>query len=368
MGRVTEPATSTRKHRTLVFFHAHPDDEASQTAGTMAKAAAQGYRVVVVYGTNGDHGEAPEDLGPGETVVDRRRREAENSARVLGTAGIHWLGYADSGMTGWEQNGAPNAFCNADRDEAAARLAAILDAEDADVLVCYDWHGGYGHPDHIQVHRVGHRAAELAARPPRVLESTMNRDAMRRLRQQALAAAAQVAAERATPDQAGDPSDRAAAPGQAGEAARQAAPDQAGDAAEQAMAHQAAVTGQAGEAADADMTDFDPDAPMDDGNPMGTPEAEIHWQVDVSEFLDRKRQALQAHASQVTDVGFFLAMPPEVFAAAFGTEHYIEPGRPPGMRSEWFLDAPATDGVAVGKDRDMTDASGAGTPGMGATP
>ena len=269
---------------TLVFFHAHPDDEASQTSGTMARAADAGHRVVVVYGTDGDHGEAPADLRPGETVRDRRRREAEASARILGTARVCWLGYADSGMTGWEANGAPGAFCNADVDDAAARLAAILDEERADVLTCYDWHGGYGHPDHIQVHRVGHRAAEMASGRPRLLESTMNRDAMRRLRDRVISLA------------------------------------------------------QSQGVALGDEVDFDPDGPMDDGNPMGTPEAEIHWQVDVSAYLDRKRAALQAHASQVTDIGYFLGMPPEVFAESFGTEYFIEPGCRPGMRRGWFLD------------------------------
>jgi LmbE family N-acetylglucosaminyl deacetylase len=291
---------------TIVYVHAHPDDEASQTSGTMARAAAEGHRVVLVYGTNGDHGEAPDDLAPGETVVDRRRAEAERSAAILGVSRIVWLGYADSGMTGWQQNASPDAFCNADLDVAAGRLAAVLDAEDADLLVCYDWHGGYGHPDHIQVHRVGHRAADLAARRPRLLESTMNRDAMRRVRRQALDAGLEM--------------------------------------------------------------DFDPDAAMDDGNPMGSPESEIHWQVDVSDYLDRKRASLAAHASQRTDVGFFLSLPVEAFQASFGTEYFIEPGRPAGMRSGWFLDdggAGADDDAdgELGEDRGM--GSPAATPGTG---
>ena len=104
---------------TLVFVHAHPDDEASQTSGSMARAAAEGHRVVVVFATGGEHGEAPDDLAPGETVVDRRRAEAEASARAIGTARVAWLGYADSGMTGWEQNTHEGAFHGADLDEAA---------------------------------------------------------------------------------------------------------------------------------------------------------------------------------------------------------------------------------------------------------
>jgi len=260
---------------TIVFLHAHPDDEASQTSGSMARASDDGHRVVVVFATNGDHGEAPPDLAPGEGVVDRRRAEAARSAAAIGLHRVVWLGYADSGMSGWEQNSHDGAFAAAPLDEAAARFAAVLDEEDADIAVGYDWHGGYGHPDHVQVHRVLHRAAELAARRPRVLESTLNRDAMRRFSQAARAAGA-------TEEQA-----------------------------------------------------FDPDQPMDDGNPLGSLEADIHWRVDVAPWLERRRAALQAHASQTSDVGMMLSMPPEVFAVFFGQEHYIEPGRVAGMVDGW---------------------------------
>jgi LmbE family N-acetylglucosaminyl deacetylase len=262
---------------TIVFLHAHPDDEASQTSGTMARAVDEGHRVVLVVATDGDHGTAPDDLAPGETVVDRRRREAEAAARVIGIQRLVRLGYADSGMTGWEQNTHEGAFAVADLEEAADRVAAVLDEEDADVAVGYDWHGNYGHPDHVQVHRVLHAAVARAARRPRVLEATMSRDAMRDL-----AEAARAAGEEA----------------------------------------------------------FDPDTPMDDGNPMGTPAAEIHWEVDVRDLLDRKRAALECHASQTEDVGMMLAMPPAVFAALFGSEYYIEPGREPGPVKGWPFAGP----------------------------
>ena len=114
---------------TIVFLHAHSDDEASSTAGSMTRASERGDRVVVVYATNGCHGEVPEDLREGETVVERRRAEAEASAVVTGTARVEWLGYQDSGMTGWPSNDAEGAFCSADLDEAAGRLARILDEE-----------------------------------------------------------------------------------------------------------------------------------------------------------------------------------------------------------------------------------------------
>ena len=260
---------------TIVFLHAHPDDEASQTSGSMARAAAGGSRVVTVFATNGDHGELPvAGLPEGETLVDWRRREALAAADVLGVQRVAWLGYADSGMRGWEQNGADGSFHGADLEEAARRLADILDEEDADVLVGYDSHGGYGHPDHVKVHPVVHRAAELARRRPRLLESTMNRDVVRRM-------------------------------------------------------YQAAV--------DAGMADqaWDPDQPMDDGNPLGTPEAEITWEVDVRDQIPQRRAALEAHRSQASDIEMMLGMPEDVFAAMFGTEHYIEPGAEPGMRRGW---------------------------------
>jgi LmbE family N-acetylglucosaminyl deacetylase len=92
---------------------------------------------------------------------------------------IAWLGYADLGMTGWPQNAAPDALMNADVDQAPRALVAVLDAEGADIVTGYDWHGGYGHPDHVLVHRIVRRAVELAACRPRLLEVTMNRDAMR---------------------------------------------------------------------------------------------------------------------------------------------------------------------------------------------
>jgi LmbE family N-acetylglucosaminyl deacetylase len=259
---------------TIVYCHAHPDDEASQTSGSMARAAADGHRVVVVFATHGDHGEVAPDMAEGDTVIDYRRREAEASAAAIGLARVAWLGYADSGMTGWEQNDFEGSLHRADLEEAAKRLAAIVDEEDADVLIGYDWHGGYGHPDHVKVHHVVRRAVELAARRPRHLESTMNRSEMVRFREQGLAAGM-------------------------------------------------------------DVGDFDPEAPMDDGNPLGSTEDEITWRVDVSAFLDRKRAALEAHRSQATDIGEFLSMPPEMFASFFGHEYLIEPGVPGPMRDAW---------------------------------
>ncbi len=98
---------------------------------------------------------------------------------------------------------------------------------------------------------------------------------------------------------------------------------------------------QAAREAGADTGDWDPDAPADDGNPVGMPEAEIHLCVDVLPYLDRKRAALQAHASQASDVGMMLALPEPAFTAMFGAEYFIEPGCEPGMRTGWIFPSEA---------------------------
>ncbi len=166
---------------TLVTFHAHPDDESIAMGGVMAKASDEGHRVVLVVATKGEHGEVAEGfLEPGEPLWERRVKETEACAEILGVVRVEFLGYVDSGMMGTPENDLPESFWQADVEEAAARLAAILTEEKADVLTVYDENGAYGHPDHIQVHRVGVRAAELAG-TPRVFEATMNRDHIRRV-------------------------------------------------------------------------------------------------------------------------------------------------------------------------------------------
>lgn len=165
----------------LVCFHAHPDDEVFTTGGVMRLAADAGHRVVVVTATDGALGAAPEGLlADGESLAERRRHELEASASLLGAGRLVLFHYADSGMAGAPQNVNPAAFCNVDVEEAAARLAAVLVEEAADVVTVYDPHGNYGHPDHVQVHRVGVRAAELAG-VPNVYEATVNRDHIRLL-------------------------------------------------------------------------------------------------------------------------------------------------------------------------------------------
>ena len=162
---------------TLVVFHAHPDDEALLTAGTMARAVAEGHRVVLVVATAGEAGLAAG--GDSSSALGARRlAELQRSASTLGCARVECLGYRDSGMAG--EAGGDQAFARADIEQVAGQLAEILREEQADVLTIYDPAGGYGHPDHVQVHHVGLRAAHLAGTPS-VLAATVDRRALLRV-------------------------------------------------------------------------------------------------------------------------------------------------------------------------------------------
>ena len=171
---------------------------------------------------------------------------------------------------GTPENDAPESFWQADLDEAAGRLAAILRDESADVLTIYDDHGGYGHPDHIQVHRVGVRAAELAS-TPRVYEATMDRD----------------------------------------------------------QVIEFMATAREGTEAPEDLPAIEPD--------FGSPASIITTRVDVAAWADRKRKAMQAHASQIPADSWFLSMPDDVFATVFGTEVFIRRGAQPGLQEDDLL-------------------------------
>jgi N-acetyl-1-D-myo-inositol-2-amino-2-deoxy-alpha-D-glucopyranoside deacetylase len=161
--------------RRLLFVHAHPDDEVINSGIVMAKYAAEGAHVTLVTCTLGEEGEilvpdlahlAPERddaLGP------HRISELAAAMDALGVPDNRFLGgpgrYRDSGMMGVAQNERENCFWRAELDEAASHLVEVLREVRPQVLVTYDENGGYGHPDHIQAHRVSMRAAELAADP-----------------------------------------------------------------------------------------------------------------------------------------------------------------------------------------------------------
>jgi LmbE family N-acetylglucosaminyl deacetylase len=158
---------------TIIAFHAHPDDEALLTGGTLARLAAEGHRVIIVVATDGvvDPGTAP--------GARSRLDELATSASLLGAARVAHLGYADSGHGPVLYPDPPGRlrFARANVDEAAGRLRELIREERADLLLSYDPRGGYGHRDHLQVHRVGARAAELTG--IRVLEATLPRELVR---------------------------------------------------------------------------------------------------------------------------------------------------------------------------------------------
>ena len=164
--------------------HAHPDDEASGTGGVLARYAAEGVRTVLVTCTGGELGDAPGGVKPGEpghdpsAVVAVRAAELEESCRILGVTHLERLGYHDSGMMGWEQNEAPDNFWNTPVDVAASRLGDLMEAYRPQVVVTYDANGFYGHPDHIQAHRITLAALEATPIPdklyyPGIPESAM---------------------------------------------------------------------------------------------------------------------------------------------------------------------------------------------------
>jgi LmbE family N-acetylglucosaminyl deacetylase len=155
---------------TVVAFHAHPDDEVILTGGTLAGAVAAGHRVILVTATDGRMGDE----------IETRMDELLSSASILGVHRVECLGYADSGYGPIFYPDPPGRvrFARAEVETAAQRLADILRDEDAQLLLSYQRNGGYGHRDHVQVHHVGKRAAELAA-TPRMLEVTMPRELLR---------------------------------------------------------------------------------------------------------------------------------------------------------------------------------------------
>ncbi|GAA2609449.1 PIG-L family deacetylase [Actinomadura fulvescens] len=269
--------------RTCVFFHAHPDDEALLTAGTMARLAAEGHRVVLVVATAGERGLAADAgaaaaaaAGEDRSLGDVRTAELHASARVLGCARVVCLGYGDSGLTG----NAPGGFANTDVTEAAAGLAALLRQERADLLTVYDPAGGYGHPDHVQVHRVGVEAARLAG-TPLVLEATVDRDLLLRVLRP-------LARLRLVP---------------------------------RAL----------------DVRSFEG---------AYVPGDQITHRVKVAAYTGAKRAAMEAHATQATGgdsirtLAALLRLPRPLFRRAFGTEWYVRRDLPAGTALDHPLDAP----------------------------
>lgn len=246
---------------TLMAVHAHPDDEVIGTGGVLARSADEGIRTVLVTCTNGEQGDGPGGVKPGdpghdEAEVSRRRlSELSDSAAHLAIAHVELLGYRDSGMDGWATNHAPDAFCNVPLDQATERLVALMEQYRPQVVVTYDENGGYGHPDHIQAHRVAVAATQASMIPSKLYYSAIPRARVAELFEYLRAAGTDMQNMELPPD-------------------------------------------------------------------FGTPDEQITTVVDVSAYVERKRKALEAHASQGDNI-FLLRLPEEAQQRAFSTESFV---------------------------------------------
>lgn len=246
---------------TIMAVHAHPDDEVIGTGGILARYAAEGIRTVLVTCTNGEQGDGPGGVKPGQdghdeaAVAEQRLAELRESVAHLGIHHLELLGYQDSGMDGWDGNHHPDAFRNVPVDEAAARVVELMERYRPQVVVTYDENGNYGHPDHIQAHRVAVAATEASGIPSKLYYTAVPRGRIREMF----------------------------------EYMRQIG------------------------AAPADFS-----LPED----FGTPDELITTVVDVSPYVEHKCKALEAHASQGENI-FLLRMPEEVQVRAFSHEAFV---------------------------------------------
>jgi len=144
---------------TLMAVHAHPDDEASSTGGVLATYSGEGIRTVVVTCTNGEFGDAPGGVKPGQdghdaqTVAELRLAELREAAKILGVSDLEMLGYHDSGMPDWDYKERSEAFCNVPLEEVTGRVGALIERYRPQVVISYDPEGPYQHPDHVLPHR-----------------------------------------------------------------------------------------------------------------------------------------------------------------------------------------------------------------------
>ena len=249
---------------TLMAVHAHPDDEASG-GGILAAYADQGIRTVVVTCTNGEFGDAPGGIKPGEDGHDKdevarlRLAELEKSARILRVSDVEALGYHDSGMPDWDYKNRPDAFCNIPIETVADRIGGLITKYQPQVLVTYDDQGAYQHPDHVHASLAAQAAAKATGIPAKVYLSTMRGSTWRKI-WDALRAAGEDVPEGAEDE---DRSRRAV-----------------------------------------------------------ESEERITTTIDIRSVLDRKRDALFAHGSQIND-SWFSKIPPEIAETAFGYEYFI---------------------------------------------
>lgn len=258
----------------LMCVHAHPDDECIVTGGTLLRAAKEDIRTAVVTCTGGERGEIHNMDEPSNRphLQQIRTEELTKALAILEAGAPRFLGYVDSGMMGTEGNDDPASFWRAPLDEAVGRLVRQIREFQPDVLVTYDAFGGYGHPDHIQTHRVAMLAAEACNVAPLYPEAgpawRVRKVYLSSFPKSAIFAAAKEYAARGLPSPFG---------------------------------------------AFERVEDI----------PMGVPDEELGAVIDVSEFLDRKMEALHQHVSQLDPSSFFLNTPPEFGEKIFGTEWFV---------------------------------------------
>lgn len=305
-GREDEPGGG------LLLVHAHPDDESFGTGGLIARSIAEGRRVDLVTCTGGEEGEIHDpDLDPEEAkprLREIRRAELECSVRALGGGKLrlHLLGYRDSGMMSTPSNERADVFWRADLDKAIGRLVRIVREARPSVMVSYDANGNYGHPDHINAHRIAMGAWEAAADVDRYggmgrthsvdkfYETAFNREIflglMLEMRNRGLE----------LPWDFGDALDKA---------------DQA--IAESGLGQIDAKNVEAlSKVADVLAAGAEP------GESFGTPDAEITTRVDIGPYLRQKHESMDCHRTQRQDFGWLLGMPEDLLDRALSTEYF----------------------------------------------
>jgi mycothiol S-conjugate amidase len=157
--------------RTILTLHAHPDDESSKGAATIARYSDQGFRTVLVTATGGEAGDilnrAADTPEVRANLANVRRSELREAASIIGYDDVVMLGYRDSGMPDTAENAHPDAFVNAPIDEVLERVTAIVRSEQPEVVIGYDDHEWYPHPDHLRIHELSEAVFLAAADPER---------------------------------------------------------------------------------------------------------------------------------------------------------------------------------------------------------
>jgi len=295
----------------LLLVHAHPDDEAMSSGGTMASAIAEGRRVDLVTCTGGEEGEIHDPtLDPVEAaprLAEIRAAELACSLDALGDGAIrfHPLGYRDSGMMGTEPNDRPDVFWQADLDEATRRLVAIVREARPAVMISYDPNGNYGHPDHINAYRIARAAFEAAADPGRYPDAGRPHTVAKRYE---IAFSRELwmklMAEMRTRGIELPWDFDEALPG-ADDAAREA--DELNPSNVEAARR---------------ITD-DLAAGEQPPDEFGTPESAITTRIDVSAQLARKRASMDCHKTQRQDMGWVLDMPSDLADRVLSPERFV---------------------------------------------